>query len=376
MLNKKRLIENFLKLLSIYSPSKNERQIADHLIKYLHSLGLEVNEDQAGESIGGNCGNLYFKIPATNPKFAPIAFFAHLDTVKATVGINAKITDNWIKTDGTTILGADDKAGLAIILELVHQLREQSVDHGGIEIIFTVAEESGLEGAKHFDIKMLEAKLGFVLDSGDNVGSFVVKAPAEYDTTIEVYGKSAHAGVEPEKGLNAIFLAAEGLVALPRGRIDEETTFNIGIISGGESTNIVPDFVRLQGELRSLNEQKADSWIKEIKSIFETKIQQLGGKSQLKYNKIYSSFDISQNKNFKKIISLAAQKIGVCPRGVSRGGGSDANILNEKGLPTTNLGLGMKEEHTYKEKIAINDLVKGGELVLAIVQSLAKLTDE
>ena len=147
---------------------------------------------------------------------------------------------------------------------------------------------------------MLEAKLGFVLDSGDNVGSFVVKAPAEYDATIEVYGKSAHAGVETEKGLYVIFLAAEGLVALPRGRIDEETTFNIGIISGGESTNIVPDFVRLQGELRSLNEQKADSWIKEIKSIFETKIQQLGGKSQLKYNKIYSSFDISQNKNFKR----------------------------------------------------------------------------
>lgn len=374
MINEKRLIDNFLKLTSINSPSKKERQLADYLIRYFQSLNLKVIEDQAGSKISGNCGNLYCKIPSTNSKLTPIAFFAHLDTVKDTTNINVKVSETFIETDGSTILGADDKAGVAIMLELAHQCREKKLAHGGIELIFTVAEESGLEGAKHFNVESLDSKIGFVLDSGDRVGSYVVQAPTEYEIEIEVYGKAAHAGVEPEKGLNAIYLTAQGLTALPMGRVDEITTFNIGIITGGESTNIIPDYVGLKGELRSLNDQKAETCVKKFRQIFEAEILELGGKTQFKYNKTYSSFDVTNNEQLKQIIFSAAQRIGVAPKGVSRGGGSDANIFNEKGLPTTNLGLGMQEEHTPKEKIAINDLIGGAKLVSAIIETLPQLS--
>lgn len=376
LINEKRLIENFLQLTSINSPSKNERQLADFLKMYLESLNLQVFEDQAGEKVGGNCGNLYCKIPASNSNYIPIAFFAHLDTIKDTMGIKVKVGEYWIETDGSTILGADDKVGIVLMLELVHQIKEHGIEHGGIELIFTVAEESGLEGAKSFDVNQLEAKLGFVLDSGDKVGTYVVQAPAEYHITIKVYGKSAHAGVEPEKGVNAIYLAAQALNAVPMGRLDSNSTFNIGLISGGESTNIVPDFVELKGELRSIDQQKLDSYLREIKGKFENKVKNFGGKSHFKYEKTYSSFDISNNETLEKILSLATRKIGIKAEAVPRGGASDANILNENGLITTNLGLGMQEEHTTKEKIALSDLFNGARLVRAIIEILPQLVDD
>jgi len=372
MINEKRLIEIFLKLIAINSPSKNERQLVDYLTAYLQNLNLTVSEDKTGEKIGGNSGNLLCQIPATDASLLPVAFFAHLDTVKDTAKLKIKLSEDLITTDGSTILGADDKVGVAIMLELAHQCQEQNLKHGGIELIFTVAEESGLEGAKQLDIEALNAKVGFVLDSGDQIGSYVVQGPTEYEIIIEVYGKAAHAGVEPEKGLNAIYLAAQALTSLPMGRIDELTTFNVGTIEGGETTNIVPAYVKLQGELRSLNEKRAETYVQQLKQLFEAKIQELGGRSRFTYNKIYSAFDVSRHETIHKIMSKAAQGIGIVAHGVSRGGGSDANILNAKGLPTINLGLGMEEEHTSKEKIAIGNLLKGAKLVVAIIQTLSQ----
>jgi tripeptide aminopeptidase len=295
-----------------------------------------------------------------------------MDTVKATAGINLIVEEGLIKTDGTTILGGDDKVGIAAILEAIHILKESEIKHGNLEIIFTSGEEAGLFGAKYLNIKSLESKLGFVFDSGGPVGRIIVSAPTEKDFDIEVKGRAAHAGVEPEKGISAIEVGSDIINQLNLGRIDEETTANIGIIEGGEATNIVADRLYIKGEARSRNTDKLDNLLKEIKKVCKEKESKWGVEVELIIQKAYSGFDLTRRDKVVKIAMEAIKGLGLEAKLRPRGGGSDANIFNARGIPTVNLGIGVENDHTTKERIAIDDLVNCASLAVEVIKNIGK----
>lgn len=371
MIDPQRLINIFLQLCSINSPSKKEREIAAFIVEKLKKeVGMTLYEDDAGKKIGGNCGNLIGFLPATSPELPPLLLCSHLDTIKPTTGIKVVYKDGVFASDGNTILGADDKAGIAVVLEVLKVIVERQLPHGGIEVVFTVAEETGLEGAKHLDFSQFKSKFAFVLDSGDAPGTYVIKSPTEYDLKINVYGKSAHAGVEPEKGVNAIACAAQALAKLPMGRINQHTTFNIGKIHGGETTNIVPELVELWGEIRSFQPKEIEKLLSKIKNSFLESAQTMGAKVSFEEMVAYRGFNLSEEKTLHQYLQLAGKKASVTVKPVSRGGGSDANIFNAHGIITTNLGLGTKGGHTAQEKIAATDLFAAARLTLALIEKL------
>lgn len=261
------VIQYFLELIAIDSESRDERAMMDRLKTDLSELGARVEEDQIHPGIGGNAGNLYALIPGNIDK-RPLLFCAHADTVKPGKNIKAQITDGRIHSDGTTVLGGDDKSGVAEIIMGIRQMLESGLEHAPVEVLITVSEEIGLLGAKHFDKSRLKSAFGYALDA-HRVGDLVVGAPAQNSIKIVVSGQEAHAGVEPEKGVNAIRVAAEAIAAMPMGRIDHETTCNIGIIEGGTATNIVPNRVELKGEARSHNSAKLQQVSSDIRHSLE-----------------------------------------------------------------------------------------------------------
>lgn len=364
--DEKRLIDQFLELVHIDSPSKNERQVADYLKARLSQLGLEVYEDDAGQSFGGNTGNV-IGILRGNQQAKAVMFCAHMDTVVSNQGVKPVVDEEIIRTEGKSILGGDDKGGIAAILETLQIVRENSSKHGDIYIIFTVGEEIGLFGAKNLDLSRINVEVGFVLDSGGPVGTIIYTAPTEEDITIKIHGKAAHSGVEPEKGINAIQIAGKILARLPLGRIDGETTANIGIIKGGSATNIIPDYLEMHGEVRSRNQVKLDETLKKIERILEETCNQENAKFEINKTIMYKGFCLGQSNPVIKTVLLALDSIGLKGQLLSRGGGSDANIFNAGGMSCVNLGIGMTDDHTNKENIKIIDLKNAVKLLLAII---------
>ncbi|MGC9361107.1 MAG: M20/M25/M40 family metallo-hydrolase, partial [Anaerolineae bacterium] len=247
-IDRDRLLDVFLDLVRIASPSRQEQEVASYIRAYLEDLGIAVESDQAG--------NLYAYMEGDG---TPLAFTAHMDTVVPCEGVTPLVENGVVRSDGTTILGADDKSGVAAILEAVTALSEGSVVHRPLDLLFTVQEEIGLFGAKAVEVDRLRARMAIGLDAEGQQGTLVVSAPGQNSLEAVVHGKAAHAGVEPEKGVSAIRVAAEAIASMPLGRIDEETTANIGVISGGRATNIVPDRVEIKGEARSHDEAKLAS---------------------------------------------------------------------------------------------------------------------
>ncbi|MCK4240658.1 MAG: M20/M25/M40 family metallo-hydrolase, partial [Candidatus Atribacteria bacterium] len=293
MVNEKRLIESFMELVKIDSISREEKVVADFLVKKLKDLGLEVKVDQAGEKVKSNSGNIIARLKGSVKKATPIMFSAHMDTVVPGKNINPLCDGEKIVSDGKTILGADDKAAIAALLEALHIIKEKNISHGDIEIVFSICEEIGLKGAKNLDISSLNARIAFVLDAGGQVGKIITTAPSQNSLKIIIYGKSAHAGSNPEEGINAIQVAGFALSRMKLGRIDEETTTNIGIISGGKATNIVPDEVTLEGEVRSRKEEKLDKYTEQLKKIAEDTAQEFKAKAEVKINREYSCYNLS-----------------------------------------------------------------------------------
>jgi tripeptide aminopeptidase len=286
MVNEKRLIESFVELVKIDSVSREEKKIADFLVKKLKDLGLEVIVDQAGEKVKSNSGNIIARLKGNKDKAIPIMFSAHMDTVVPGKNINPLCDGEKIISDGKTILGADDKAAIAALLEALYIIKEKNILHGDIEIVFSICEEIGLQGAKNLDISSLNARMAFVLDAGGEVGGITTSAPSQNSIEFIIRGKASHAGAEPEKGINAIQVAGYILSRMKLGRIDEETTTNIGIISGGSATNIVPDKVILKGEARSRNEEKLDKCTGELKKTIEDTAKEFKAKTEIKVNKV------------------------------------------------------------------------------------------
>ncbi|TGB04377.1 M20/M25/M40 family metallo-hydrolase [Halobacillus salinus] len=371
-INKERLLEEFLELVQIDSETKNEANIAKILKDKFESLGLEVLEDNAKEVTGHGANNLICNLKGTKDSADPIYFTSHMDTVVPGNGVNPSIEDGYVITDGTTILGADDKTGVAAILEAIRSLKENNVEHGDLQFVITVGEESGLVGAKALDSSMLHAKYGYALDSDGKVGNIIVAAPTQAKLNAVVKGKTAHAGVAPEKGVSAITLASKAVAKMPLGRIDDETTANIGRFEGGQKTNIVCDHVEILAEARSLVPEKMEEQVQLMKQAFEETAEEMGGSVEIEVQVMYPGFKQQAGDQVVEVARAAAKTIGRESELLTSGGGSDANIIAGHGIPTVNLAVGYEEIHTTNERMPVAELEKVAELVTAIVQEVAK----
>ena len=380
MVNKKRLAETFLTLVSIDSPSREEGAMAAH-VKNIFSveLGADVFEDLSSNETGSQCGNVIARMRGKE-SVPPLFFNAHLDTVEPGRGVEPVLEDGVFRSRSNTVLGGDDKAAVAILIEVARLLKERNMEHGTLEFLFTVCEEIGLLGAKALDVSLLEARSGYALDSTDT-GTLINQAPAAIRFNIRVKGRAAHAGINPENGINAIQIASTALSQVSLGQVDEDTTTNVGIIQGGNATNIVPDTVDIQGEVRSHDPDRLRQVQDAILGTFhrvimeERKRRQEAGERldlpavQTEVMDDYPMMCVAPDHPLVVTAFEAADALGGRPLCLERtGGGSDANVLNGKGIATVIMGIGMQKVHTIDEYISLDDMVQTAELVLAIIE--------
>jgi tripeptide aminopeptidase len=370
-MNQERLLNEFLELVQIDSETKYEAEIAKVLKEKFTALGIEVFEDDTMAVTGHGAGNLICTLPATKEGVAPIYFTSHMDTVVPGKGVKPSIKDGYVVTDGTTILGADDKTGLAVMLETVRILKEENIAHGEIQFIITVGEESGLNGSKALDRNLVKAKFGYALDSDGKVGNIIVAAPTQAKIKAVIYGKTAHAGVAPEKGVSAITIAAKAISRMPLGRIDKETTANIGRFEGGQQTNIVCDRVDILAEARSLIPEKMKAQVRKMKDAFEGVAGEMGGNADVEVEVMYPGFKLADGDHVVEVAKKAAAKIGRPSGLLTSGGGSDANVIAGFGIPTVNLAVGYEDIHTINEKMPVEELYKLSEMVIEIIKEVA-----
>lgn len=382
-LNEQQIVDRFLQLVQMDTPSYMERSMADYLIRELRELGLEVEEDETGSKMlssvqldsqqllkpGKLTGNIIATLRGNAPDVPTLMFMAHMDTVVSNKGIKTQVQDGVIRTDGKTILGADDRAGICALLEAIRYIKTNNITHGDLQFVFTVAEETGLYGSLYLDKGRINAKYAFVMDSGGSPDTIIVASPTEIDFTVTVYGKAAHSGVNPEDGLNAIQVAAEAISRLKLGRIDEETTNNIGVIRGGDKTNIVADRCQVLGEIRSRNSQKITEQLNKIRTAFTLAAEKWGTKVDFDEQKIYDGFSLTEDDEVVRLAVAGLRKAGITAKLAPRGGGSDTNNLNAKGIPAVNLGVGANNDHTVDENIKVTDLLDATRLVIGIVQT-------
>lgn len=362
MVNYARLLQTFLDLIRLKADSGHEEPVVQYILPRLLQLGLIIRRGAEGRA-----ENIVAVLPPTQGRDRCIALSAHMDTVSLPTPVIPIIKDGVISSSGNTILGADDRAGIAAILEALETLIEKGLPHHCIEIIFTVRKETGLEGSKQLGHNDIQASMAFILDDEADPGHIVVQAPSHAKILWNITGKAAHAGYEPEEGINAIMASAEGLKRMKTGRIDHETTANIGIIHGGVATNVVCDAVVIEAEARSICEKKLEDTVKAMVEAMEKGAASLGAKVQTRIQKSYRGFTLKEMSPSVQWASSAIRRIGLIPVLISSGGGSDANILNEKGIEAVNLGTGAKKAHTSEEYILERDLYTLGEIVYAIM---------
>ncbi len=373
MINTDRLKNTFLTLVKTGSVSKSEGAFSRLLQGLLEDLGAKTWVDDAGKATGSDTGNLLAALPGNRP-VGPLLLSAHMDTVPPGEQIHPIFEDGVFKSDGKTILGADDKSAIAILLESLRVVQERNLPSGPLELVFTVCEEDALAGAKQLDTRRLSAKWGYVLDATDTEG-IITRAPAANRMTFDVFGKEAHAGAAPEKGINAIQVACRAVAALQLGRIDRETTCNIGVIQGGFATNIVPNRVTLIGESRSHDGAKLEKVTAAITEAFKREVDGYSGpgageglpRLEARVERSFSKTDIPEDHPVILLARRAADTLGrkmVCK---ASGGGSDANIFYEKGITAGVLGTGMRDMHTVSEWIRMDDMVRMSELMVKIL---------
>jgi|SRR5680860_6437 len=372
MIKRKRLLEEFLELTRIDSPTKNERQIADILKKRLEGLNMTVTEDQAGEVIGGNCGNIFAYLKGDLTQAPVVLLSAHMDTVDPCLGIEPTLQNGLITSTGSTILGADDKSGIAPILEAVRAIQELNIPHGDIQVIFSVAEEGGLNGSKNLDKTRLKADLGFVLDTGGEPGRIILEAPGQDRINVTIKGKASHAGAAPEDGISAIVIAAKAISSLQTGRIDKETTSNIGTIIGGRATNIVAERVEITCESRSHNLEKLERQTTQMCETFKLCAEEAGAVAEIEVIRLYDPFKLEEKSQIAGLSAQAAQSAGLTAAFGATGGGSDANYYNRYGVPCVVLGTGMQKSHTTEECIEEEALYSTAKFVVEIIKAVAK----
>lgn len=365
--NEDRIAREFIRLAEIASPSFRERELADYIKYRFAQLGIEAIEDDTGDRIGGDAGNIYARLPG-DESLAAFFICAHMDTVNPANGVRVIFEDGVFRSEGSTVLGGDDKAGIAAIIEVIEMLRQWPAARGDLEVLLTVGEERGLLGSKHFDCSRLRSKFGYVLDCNGDPGTMIVAAPAQNTLDVVVKGRAAHAGIEPERGINAIQVAGRALAKLPLGRIDAETTSNMGVIQGGKATNIIPDSCFIQGEVRSLDRAKMDSLTSRIVSEFTAAAEAAGASSEVTVNFQYPEFRLDSSLPVFQLAARAAGMAGLKVGYETSGGGSDANIINAAGRTAANLGIGMRQVHTTDEYITLKDLADDARWLWEIVK--------
>lgn len=376
MIQQDRLKKLLIELVKIDSLSRKEQAIAMRLKRELEELGGEVWMDGAGEKVGGDAGNLIAHFRGNVPRADPLLLSAHMDTVVPGEGVVPVLEGNILRSDGRTVLGGDDKSGIAIICEVLRVVREKSLPRSDIDVVFTICEEAGLLGAKCLDVSRFRARRGLVLDS-DSVGFLFTRAPAANRMEFHIHGLEAHAGVCPERGISAVQVAAEGIAKMRLGRVDKETTANIGLISGGMAVNIIPNSVRLKGEARSHNEETLERQSRHMLQCLEEAasrhVLEVDGKRyqasvEAKIDRDYDRMEIADGSPIVRLVRTAGRNLGVDVKTMATGGGCDANVLNKKGLEVANLSTGMREIHTVKEWLDLNDLYISARMVLEIVR--------
>jgi tripeptide aminopeptidase len=369
-----RLLDTFLTLIRFNTPSRSEKAAMDWVESYLTQIGFIVTFDDAGEKLGGNVGNLIAFKPGTVPDAPGIFFSSHLDTVEATPNLEIQIDDDIISSKSDTILGADDKCGVAPILEAMTLLSESNQPHGDIQLLLTICEEIGLQGAKLLDPKQIKASFGFVLDAGPPVGNLTCASPGQNSLKIKITGKPAHAGAAPEEGISAIQAAAHAVSRMTLGRIDAETTANIGTIHGGTGRNIVPAEVVLIGEARSRDAEKLKVQTQHMVQLFEQEAAKFGARVEIAVTQEYGSYRLSESDPVVLLAAAAAKNIGLPCALVESGGGSDANIFNGYGVPTVVLATGMEAIHTHDEFCRRSDMEKDARWIVEIVRQAAGMS--
>lgn len=368
MINNERVLKRFLDYVQIDSESYNEKELALRLERDLKEIGLEVEFDNADEKVGSNTGNLIARLKG-NVDGEPVLFSCHMDTVSPGNGVKPVIKDNRVYSDGTTILGGDDKGGIAAIIEALTVIKENDIKHPTIEVAFTIAEEVGIFGAKNLDYSKITAKTAYIFDTSGDIGSIVIKGPAQDKFHVKISGKTAHAGVSPESGISAIQIAADAIANMKLLRIDENTTANIGKISGGVATNIVCPEVIVEAETRSTVIESLEEQTKHMIETFENAAKKHGGSVEINVNRLFGQFVIEEDDAIVAKAKEALKAIGIEGKAVSSGGGSDTNILNGNGIKAVNLSSGERKPHTVEEYMEIEDLTTLSKLVLELAKA-------
>jgi tripeptide aminopeptidase len=355
-IDRDRLLRLFLDLARIDSPSGEEGHVAERVRAELTSLGIASEIDSAG--------NVIATVPGVGE---PLLLNAHMDSVQPCCGVQPAVHDGIVTPTTGTVLGADDKAGLAVVLEVLRALGSDPQRRRALELVFTVSEEAGLVGAKALDFGRLRAKSGIALDASGPAGGIWVSAPSQNSLAITVTGRAAHAGVSPEQGISAIVAASRAITAMKLGRIDEETTANIGTIAGGTASNIVPWTVSMKGEARSRDERKVEAQTDHMVTTFQETAAAMGACAEVTVERSYSAYRVSADDPLVQRLCVAARQVGLQPTLKDSGGGSDANIFNRHGIKAVVLAVGYEEPHCYAERLVIDEMVKSAEMLLAFV---------
>ncbi len=382
MIEKERMTEHVMDIIRIDSLSKKEKDVAIKLQRDMEELGAECFYDDAGEKVDGNVGNLIVKLEGNKPSAPPFFLSAHMDTVGPGEGIKPKIEDGIMKSDGTTILGSDDKSGIAVIVETIRAIKENGIPHGDIEIAFTICEEIGLLGSKYIDMSHFRAKQGIVLDSS-TPDRLVLRCPSADRMDFVVHGLEAHAGLCPENGLSAIQITSEAIANMTLGRIDDLTTANIGVISGGRATNIIPNRVKVVGEARSHDEETLKAQVNHMRSCFHDAVSKyevtlhddLSAEGTTHVAKLeefiersYDRMDVDIESRPVILVDTAVKNLGYEIKHHTSGGGCDANYFNKFGIECANLGTGMYDLHTVNEYLILEEFFRSAEIMLETIK--------
>lgn len=367
MINSSRLIDEFRKLVEIDSVSFKERKMADYLMSVFKAMDVELTEDKAGKCYSGSAGNLYGAIKGGLPGPA-ILFSAHMDTVEPGKGKRAVLhNDGTITSGGTTVLGADDSAGLAAIIEAVRTIKENNLPHRDIELLFPIAEEAYIKGTEVFDFSKLKAKQAYVLDLSGKIGTAALSAPTLISFKAEIKGKASHAGFAPEEGINAIAAAADAISHIRQGRLDNGSTLNIGTIKGGSLTNIIAEKCCIQGELRSLSHDRALALLEDVKNGFESVCRNYGAQLNFESYIDLTAYKTDINSETVRAYEAVCNELDIKTEYISTFGGSDNNNFAKNKIEGIVIACGMNNVHSCNEYTSVSDLSKTANIVLKLM---------
>ncbi|MCL6493167.1 MAG: M20/M25/M40 family metallo-hydrolase [Ignavibacterium sp.] len=362
-MNPSRLIEIFLQVIKINALSANEKPLADFIQSFLSNLGYKVEFDDSAKFTHSNTGNLICKIG----NGGDFVMTAHMDTARPTENVKPIIKEDRITSSGDTVLGVDNREGVAVLLYTLERIAKDKIPVKDFTVAFTTCEETTLFGSKYLGLNG-NIKKGFVFDSGYRPGSFIYSACGAIGFNLKVIGRASHSGIAPEKGINSLVIATRAINKLPLGRIDDETTMNIGSLKSGSAVNVIPELTEMIGEVRSFNLEKAENYFNLLIKTFEEEAKKSSAKIEYDYYWDFKPYTIKENSDVYKDIVRAITKVGLMPTPKISLGGSDANSLNANGIESVNIGIGAQNPHSNDEFVYIEDLIKSAEIALELVK--------